>query len=120
MHRTLLVTTLVTLLLAQQYLPKQGKLPMTDIFSYRITRSGDTDFILGIYDEKAYSTVISSYPVRPNAVTSVTFMLVKGNRMIFGCGKGHMSDIINSQYVGQLPQTVGYFPWTGDKINNLV
>ena len=101
----------------KQYLPKSGRLPMTTIFSYRMSLAGDNDFYLNHYENDRYISVISSYPVRPNSVTKVTFMLVRGRRILLGCGRGHMSDILNSQFAGQLPQTIGYHPNNGAVYN---
>ena len=116
MTKLLFLVFLVILAHAQQlkqYLPKSGRLPMTTIFSYRMSLAGDNDFYLNNYDQDKYASVISSYPVRPNSITKVTINMVKGRRILIGCGRGHMSDILNSQYAGQLPQTIGYHPNNG-------
>jgi hypothetical protein len=118
MSKLFLLTFFVCLALAQQYLPKEGPLPITDIFSGNIGRSGETDFYKTV--ENSYSTLISSYPVRPNAVTKVSFLMVQGNRFVFGCGQGFKSDILTGKFCGQvtLPKTVGYSPWQGLKLRN--
>jgi len=114
----LLVATILSLAFAQQYLPKEGYLPITDTFSANIARSGDNDFYK--VNENKYSTLISSYPVRPNAITKVTFLMVQGTRFVFGCGQGYMSNVLSGPYVGSsvLPNTVGYYNEEGTKWRN--
>jgi hypothetical protein len=81
-----------------------------------IARSGKTDFWK--VDGNYWSTIISSYPVRPNAVTKVTFMLISGNSFLIGCGKGQFSDILRSQHVGQFANSVSYYTGNGEAYKN--
>ena len=76
---------LISLIFSQQYLPKErGYLPVCDLYATNIARSGDTDFWK--VDADGYTTVSSAYPIRPNAVTKVTFKLVTGNNVLLGVG----------------------------------
>jgi hypothetical protein len=89
---------------------------MCDIFSKDISRAGLNDFYK--VDKQAWSTVISSYPVRPGAVTKVTVYLVKGSDFIIGCGKvGDFSELRN-HFAGLTATSVGYQTWYGSKYNN--
>jgi len=69
--RKLVVMFLIALTLSQEYLPKQGEIPWNDLLATNIARSGDSDFYK--VDHDGWTTVISSYPVRPNAITKITF-----------------------------------------------
>ena len=70
----------------QQYLPKVSSyLPMSDIYGRDIARSGrDTFFKV---NKNGRSTIISTYPVRPNCLTKVTFYLQAGNYFHLTVGK---------------------------------
>jgi len=86
MKAIILLLVLSCLAISQEYLPKEGELLINDLLSNNIARAGDNDFWK--VDTDGWSTLISAYPVRPDAVTKVTFYLVFGNDWIIGCGKG--------------------------------
>ena len=95
-----------------QFLPKQlDSLPVNDLFMSDIARSGKTDFWK--VDGHYWSTITSAYPVRPNAITKVTFRIVYGREFLIGCGKGQFSDVLRTQYVGQFPNSVSFHTSSG-------
>ena len=57
---------------------------MNDLYCSDIARAGRDSFwkVDGAY----WSTVISAYPVRPNAITKVTMYLENGDGFMIGCG----------------------------------
>ena len=57
---------------------------------------------------------MSAYPVRPNAITRITFYMVYGNDFMVGCGKGDFSNIPNNS-IGVLPNTIAYHLYSGQK-----
>ena len=86
MKNLLLVGVLLTLVAAQEYLPKvSGYLPMNDLYARNVARSGRNVFWKTEKNEA--STIISAYPIRPNAVTKVTFYLENGNAFNIGVGE---------------------------------
>ena len=83
---SLLLLTVCILASAQQFSPKEpGYIPFNDLYSVNIARSGWNNFWK--VDANGWGVVISEYPVRPNAVTKVTFYLQIGNTFLIGCGK---------------------------------
>jgi len=112
MIKKILLLTLFWNSLSEMFLQKESKfLPVNDLFMSDIARSGKTDFWK--VDGSYWSTIISAYPVRPNAMTKVTFKLVHGNAFMFGCGKGQFSDILRTQYVGQFANSISYYTVNG-------
>ena len=97
MNPAYLLLSIVLLAHCQEYLPKDGPLPMSELFARDIACSGDNDFWK--VDSDGWSTIISMYPVRPNAVTVVDIYLVYGNKVLFGVGQPNF-DKLSSQYVG--------------------
>jgi hypothetical protein len=105
MMKNIFLLVFLSACLAQQFLPKQSEfLPVNTLFTSDIARSGKTDFWK--VDGNYWSTIISSYAVRPNAVTKVTFRLVSGEHFHIGCGKRQFSDTLRTQYVGQFANSV--------------
>ena len=105
---------LISIIFSQQYLPKErGYLPTCDLFMTNIARSGDTDFWK--VDGDGWATVSSAYPVRPNAVTKVTFKLVNSNHYMFGVGTAQFNSNLESQYVGNFAKSVSYHTINGEK-----
>ena len=102
MPRTLTILCLATCLLlglssGQTFLPKEGDLPISDVYAVDITRSGRNDFWKTNSDGFTY--ILSAYPVRMNAVTQVTIYLVVGNQFGLGCANINKS---NGQYINHL------------------
>ena len=56
----------------------------TDLYSHDIARQGYDTFWK--VDGNMWSTVVSKYPVKKNAVTKVTFFMQSGRVFFFGCG----------------------------------
>lgn len=72
--KNLVVLCLVYFSQAQTYLPKVlDHVPFDDKYAKDVCRSGTDSFWMCHKDGAA--TLISDYPVRPNAVTKVTFYL---------------------------------------------
>jgi len=95
MKAIILLLVLSCLAISQEYLPKEGELLINDLLSNNIARAGDNDFWK--VDTDGWSTLISAYPVRPDAITKVIFYPVFGNDWIIGCGKGgDLSRILNN------------------------
>jgi hypothetical protein len=116
MTRIIAILALVCLCLGQQYLPKErGYLPVNDIYMADVARSGNTDFWK--VDGNYWTTVTSAYPVRPNAVTKVSFQLISGNQFFIGCGKGPIKDALRFRYVGSIPETLSLEVHSGEKYN---
>jgi hypothetical protein len=92
-------------LLSQQYLPKEGDLPINDLLSNNIARAGDNDFWK--VDEAGGSVLLSAYPLRPGVITKVTFYFVYGNDFHIGIGKGDFSKIPRN-YVGGFPNSISF------------
>jgi len=112
MERIIALLAAVYLALGQEYLPKErGYLPVNDIYMADVARSGNTDFWK--VDGHYWTTVTSAYPVRPNAVTKVTFQLVSGNQFFIGCGKGPIKDALRFRHVGQNAETLSLEVHTG-------
>ena len=88
---------LLTLSSGQTFLPKEGDLPISDVYAVDITRSGRNDFWKTNSDGFTY--ILSAYPVRMNAVTQVTFYLTVGNKFSLGCANINKS---NGQYIKSL------------------
>ena len=83
---TLALFTLVYIASAQQFLPKVSDyLPVNDLWGKDIARSGRDTFWKVQKDEAA--TIISAYPVIPNAMTKVTFHMQIGDFFNIGCGQ---------------------------------
>ena len=101
---------LLTLSSGQTFLPKEGDLPISDVYAVDITRSGRNDFWKTNSDGWAY--IFSAYPVRMNAVTQVTFYLVVGNQFSFGCGNINKSN-------GQFNKSLNYNTLVGRKWNGI-
>lgn len=112
MAKSFLILLMLGLALAQTYLPKESDfLPVNDLFMSDIARSGKNDFWK--VDAHYWSTITSAYPVRPNAITKVTFKLVNGATFAIGCGKAQFSDVLRSQFVGQFANSVSYYTENG-------
>ena len=73
--KTLIFLLLLCLSTAQTYLPKDGPLLLNDLFTINLARSGN-DFWK---TKDGWTTVISTYPVRPNTLTKVSIYLVSGD-----------------------------------------
>ena len=74
----------------ETFLPKQwGYLPMNTLYAKNMARSGTDSFwktaVTG--DPNLGGTIISSYPVIPNAVTKVTVYLETGDRFHIAVGQ---------------------------------
>ena len=117
MLKYMIVLLLGSLALSQLYLPKQlDFLPVNDLYMSNVARSGLTDFWK--VDDNTWTTIIASYPVRPNAVTKVTFKIICGRYFMFGCGKAQFSSTLRSQHVGQFDDSVSYYTSNGYKHKN--
>jgi hypothetical protein len=55
-------------------------------------------------DAHYWTTVISSKPIQKNAITKVTFYLLKGSVFMFGCGQKDIGSMWNS-HVGGIRNT---------------
>ena len=73
-------------LVSTQYLPKNGDLPITDLYAKDMGRSG-TNVFWRFKTNWQSATLISSYPVRPNAVTKVTVYLEVGDAFHIAVGQ---------------------------------
>ena len=73
-------------LVSTQYLPKTGDLPITDLYAKDMGRSG-TNVFWRFKTNWQSATLISSYPVRPNAVTKVTVYLEVGDAFHIAVGQ---------------------------------
>ena len=85
MSRLVTILALLALAVTQEYLPKEGPMPICDVFTKDIARSGINDFWK--VDQNVWSLVFSALPIRPNVITEVTFYLVNGNGFGIGCGR---------------------------------
>ena len=114
MKALFLLTTIISVILAQTYLSKEGPIPICDFYTEGVARSGDNEF-WKIVD--GWKNIISSYPVRPNAVTKVTFQLVTGNYFMLGCA--NMPDLSYvKRILGTWPNSHGFHTVDGNKYNN--
>ena len=116
MRKVFAALMLIYLSVAQTFLPKEGPLPMCDIFSRDIARAaGENDFYK--VDKENWSTIISYYPVRPDSLTRVTFYLVYGNDFTFGCGKADLGSL-RDYFPRKTTTSVSYATWIGKKYSN--
>ena len=113
----LLVLTLLILASPQQFLPKgqSNHFPVNDLHSKDIARSGKDSFWK--VDQNGWGLIISAQPVRPNAVTKVTFYMETGDVFIIGCG---MKDIeqLKTNDICQMKNGVEYYTPNGNKCKN--
>jgi len=108
------VTTVAFLASAQDYLPKEsGYLPMNDLYARNVARSGRNVFWKTEKNEA--STIISAYPIRPNAVTNVTFYLENGNDFNIGVGEKDIGILKSKGNMYYLPKNVFFNTPTGKK-----
>ena len=110
----LLVGVLLTLVVAQEYLPKvSGYLPMNNLYARNVARSGRKSFWKTEKTEQ--STIISAYPIRPNAVTKVTFYLENGNAFNIGVGEKDIGILKSTENMYYLPNRVFIHAYNGRK-----
>ncbi len=116
MIKIVLLVLVSVLAYSQRYLPKErGNLPLNDLYSTNIARTGKNTFRK--VDGHGWATVISSYPIRPNAVTKVTFYLETDNNFMIGCGvKGNLN--LRSNHPGKNGDTMAYYTDNGEKYIN--
>jgi len=114
--KIIMLMFMLSLALAQEYLPKEGNVPFCDAYTDGIARSGDSDFWR--YGTKGWKNIISSYPVRPNSITKITFFQVIGNYFMIGCGKLPDLSYMSSRYIGQFANSLGFHTISGFKYNN--
>ena len=65
-------------------------------------------------DGNGWSSIISSYPIVPNATTIVEFYIENGRNFFIGCGKKNKA-LLKTQFAGKIPDTVGLYTATGEK-----
>ena len=65
-------------------------------------------------DAYKWTTIISAYPVVPNATTIVEFYMENGNRFAFGCGK-HSKNSPKTSFPGAAPNSVAFLTQFGYK-----
>jgi len=87
MYKLITVLVILAIGLAQdyeypKYLPKEGPVPLCDVYARDITRSGKNDFWK--VDRTGWGFIYSALPVRPGVITQVTFYLVVGNVHMMG------------------------------------
>jgi len=118
MKNLLLAGVLLTLVVAQEYLPKVSDyLPMNDLIAAKnVARSGRKSFWLT--EKDGQSTIISAYPIRPNAVTKVTFYLENGNTFNIGVGEKDIDILKSTGNMYYLPKNAYYWCAGGNKVVN--
>jgi hypothetical protein len=108
------VLVLTVLAAAQQYLPKESSyLPICDLYAKDVSRSGKSTFWKCQKDGP--STITSAYPIRPNAVTKVTFYLENGIMSNIGVGERDINILRSTGDIYQLPNTILYASNIGQK-----
>ena len=103
--------TVIILILAQacgKHGPKKNLL-FSDLISHDIARQGYDTFWK--VDGNMWTTVVSRYPVKKNAITKVTFFMLCGGAFFIGCGPN--TKVQWNQHVGQIGETVAYFTENG-------
>lgn len=110
----LTLSTLTILTHAQTHLPKEPPLPWCNLYATDTVTSNMTDYWK--VNAHGWSTVVSAYPIRPNAVTTVTFQNVNGGSAMIGVGVLPDATILRTQYVGLFPNSVAFSPFTGKKV----
>ena len=110
----LLLLYLTSLAHSQQYLPQIGPVPWCNLYATDIATSADTTEFWKV-DRNGWSTIVSAYPLRPNTITKITFMVVNGGSAAFGVGLLPAPDYLRTQCVGQFPNSVSLNPFDGDK-----
>ena len=91
MLKGVILLVVVSLTCAQQYLPLDpGYLPITDLYAKDMGRLG-TNVFWRFKNNGQNGILISSYPVRPNAVTKVTVYLEVGNAFHIAVGQKNVS-----------------------------
>ena len=109
----LLLTVVILTTSAQQFLPKESDyLPVNDLYAKDIARIGRDTFYK--VQQRNAATVISAYPVRPNALTKVTFYLDKGNGFHFAVGQKNIEIMKQKGDVFYLPNSVFYSTFIGN------
>jgi hypothetical protein len=108
----LLATAILTS--CQQYLPKEpGFLPMSDLYTRDTARSGLNSFWK--VDQAEFSLLISSLPVRPNAITKVTIYLEDGATSHLGVGMKKDPQTLEGGDICRMSGIVSYWSPTGNK-----
>ena len=79
---------------------------MNDLYAKEVARSGRKSFWKVMRDGPA--TIISAYPIRPNAVTKVTFFMRNGDTFNIGCGKKNIDLMMTKGDLFEYPNTVFY------------
>ena len=114
MNRLITLLVLLAFALTQDYLPKEGPVPIYDIFATDVARTGKHDFWKD--ERNGWSHLYSVLPIRPNTVTKVTFYLVAGNDFIIGVGVNNRDKVntgsIRTAYDGT---ATGYKGLTRDR-----
>ena len=106
-NKLCLVLVLTVLATAQQYLPKESDyLPMNNLYAKDICRSGRKSFWKCQKD--GHSSITSAYPIRPNAVTKVTFYLENNYGFHFGVGERDINILKSKGDIYHLPNAVFY------------
>ena len=108
----LLLFAFVLSVFGETFLPKQlDYLPMNTLYAKDIARSGTDNFWRTKPGKDAIGgTIISSYPVRPNAVTKVTVYLEVGDRFNIAVGQKNVPMMYSNGDPFNYPNTVMY--WT--------
>ena len=103
----------------ETFLPKQwGYLPMNTLYAKNMARSGTDSFwkTASGSDPNWGGTIISSYPVVPNAVTKVTVYLETGDRFHIAVGQKNVPLLYSKGNPWYFPNTVSYLPQDGSKM----
>ena len=115
----LLLYTLFTFVFGSKFLPKKlDYLPMNTIYAKNMARSGTSTFWKTATDggDGNYrGTIISSYPVRPNAVTKVTINMEVGNQFHIAVGQKSIPMMLEKGDTYFYPNTVSYWTKGGTK-----
>ena len=113
-NKLCLVLVLTVLATAQQYLPKESDyLPMNNLYAKDICRSGRKSFWKCQKDGE--TTITSAYPIRPNAMTKVTFYLENGYGFNFGVGERDINILKSKGNIYYHPNVVLYSCGDGQK-----
>ena len=109
----------------ETFLPKQSDyLPVSTLYANDIVRSGTDSFWRSANPNPSSDgiwggTIISSYPVRPNAVTKVTVYMETGDRFHIAVGRKNIAMMMSNGDPWTYPNTVSYWTQTGGKCKNI-
>ena len=116
MLKGVILLIVVLLTCAQQYLPLDPRyLPITDLYAKDMARSGTDTFWRTKTNAYTTGTLISSYPVRPNAVTKVTVYLEVGDQFHIAVGQKNVPLMYSKGDPFHYPNTVTYWTLAGTK-----